>query len=77
MAVATLNQVLELAEELPADEKEMLVEILRRRRTEAWRKELAAYARKAVREHRAGKLRAIPAVELDGYLTRLWKEADA
>ena len=57
MATTTLSEVLQLASALPADDQELLVDLLRRRRAEAWRKDLAAYARKARRDFRAGKLR--------------------
>ena len=58
MAVLTLNRVLTQAEALPADEQEMLENLLHRRRIEAWRRETAAEAKKAVKAFRAGKLKS-------------------
>jgi hypothetical protein len=57
MAAATLNDVMRLAADLPTDEKEMLIEALKRQRAEQWRKELARDARKAVKDFRSGKLK--------------------
>ena len=57
MAALTLDRVLTEAEALPADEQEMLESLLRRRRIEAWRRETAAEARKAVKVFRSGKLK--------------------
>lgn len=57
MAALTLDRVLTQAEALPADEQEMLESLLRRRRIEAWRRETAAEAKKAVKAFRSGKLK--------------------
>jgi CHASE3 domain sensor protein len=57
MAASTLDRVLTQAEALPADEREMLESLLRRRRIEAWRRETAAEAKKAVKAFRSGKLK--------------------
>jgi hypothetical protein len=58
MATLTLDRVLTSAEALPADEQEMLEDLLRQRRIEAWRRDTSAGARKAVKALRAGKLKA-------------------
>jgi len=58
MAALTLDRVLTSAEALPADEQEMLENLLRQRRIEAWRRDTAAEARKAVKALRSGKLKA-------------------
>ena len=47
MATATLNQALTLFGQLSGEDQELLIEIARQRRSEAWRKETAAYAKKA------------------------------
>jgi hypothetical protein len=60
MATVTLNQVLELAGALPADDQDLLLKVLRRRRAEAWCEELAADARKAEHDFRGGKLKIEP-----------------
>ncbi len=58
MATVTLKQVLELTRKLPDDEQEMLVDLVRRGRIDAWRKELARDADKARKDFLAGKLKA-------------------
>lgn len=70
MAVATLNQALEIFGKLTSDEQDMMLEIARKRRAEAWRKELAKDARKAERDYRAGKLKSEPVEELIARLHR-------
>lgn len=57
MAALTLNRVLTDAEALPADEQEMLENLLRRRRIETWRRDTATEARKAAKAFRGGKLK--------------------
>jgi len=58
MATITLNRVLQLADKLPDEDQEMLVDLLRHRRAEAWRKQLAADIRQARRDYRSGKLKS-------------------
>jgi hypothetical protein len=71
MATATLNDVMRLASGLPVDEKELLIEALKRQRAEEWRKELARDARKAAKDFRAGKLKSERA---EDYVARLRAE---
>jgi hypothetical protein len=68
MAALTLERVLTDAEALPADEQEMLENLLHQRRIEAWRRETAAEARKAAKAFRGGKLKSQSAEDV---LTRL------
>ncbi|MHB8524387.1 MAG: hypothetical protein ACYDH9_27010 [Limisphaerales bacterium] len=58
MAILTLDRVLTEAERLPADEQQILEDLLRKRRIEAWRAETAAEAKKSVAALRSGKLKA-------------------
>ncbi len=74
MATVTLNKVLTLAGTLPGEDQEMLIELLRHRRAESWRKELAQDSRKAERDFRAGKLKAVSAVSLVARLRREWAD---
>ena len=74
MATVTLNQVMRLASALPVDDKELLIEALKRQRAEAWRKDLARYARKAERDFRAGKLKSESAESLVARLRDEWAE---
>jgi CHASE3 domain sensor protein len=64
MAPLTLDRVLTEAEALPADEREILESLLRRRRIEAWRQETAAEAKTAIKAVRAGKLKSQSAESL-------------
>lgn len=73
MATATLNEALTLFGQLSGEDQELMLEIARKRRVEAWRKETAAYAKKALRDYRAGKLKAEPVAEM---LQRLHRLAD-
>jgi hypothetical protein len=58
MAAPTLDRVLTEAETLPPDDREILEELLRKRRIEEWRNDTAAEARKAGKAFRSGKLKA-------------------
>jgi len=58
MTTLTLDRVLADAETLPADEREMLEELLRKRRIEAWRADTAVEAKKAAASFRSGNLKA-------------------
>ncbi len=61
MATPTLDRVLAQAESLPVEEQEMLEELLRLRRVEAWRHETAAAAKEALEAFRSGRLHSHPA----------------
>lgn len=58
MTTLTLDRVLTDAGRLPSDEQQILEELLRQRRIEAWRTETAAEAKKSAAAFRAGKLKA-------------------
>jgi hypothetical protein len=58
MNAPTLDRVLTDAEHLPSDELEILEDLLRQRRIEAWRMETATQAKNATAAFRAGKLKA-------------------
>ena len=64
MATITLDRVLTQVEALPADEQEMLEGLLRRRRIEAWRRETAAEAKRAVKAFRSGRLKSQPVEDI-------------
>ncbi len=59
----TPDQAVDIASQLPPDQQDMLVDILRKRRTEARRQEIAADARKSIAAFRKGKLKAHSAEE--------------
>lgn len=58
MTTLTLDRVLTDAGRLPSDEQQILEELLRQRRIEAWRTETAAEAKKSAAAFRTGKLKA-------------------
>ena len=57
MSVTTLDLALDVAMQLPGEQREMLLEILKRRAVEARRTEIAADARASLAAYRAGELR--------------------
>jgi hypothetical protein len=57
MNVVTLNQAIDTAMQLPPEQQEMLLEILRGRRIEARRREIAQDAQESLAAFRAGKLK--------------------
>jgi uncharacterized membrane protein len=59
-----LDDVLDAAERLSDEEQETLVDVLRKRRAERRREEIAEDVREARREHRDGKTRPMTADEL-------------
>jgi hypothetical protein len=53
----TLDQALDLASQLPIEQQDMLMDILRRRQIEGRRDEMALLARESVEAYRAGILK--------------------
>ena len=75
MPITTLNEVMQLASALRIDEKEMLIEVMKRQRAESWRKNLARSARQAEKDYRTGKLQAESAESLVARLRADWAKA--
>ena len=75
-AIVTLNQVLESFGKLSVEDQELMLELARKRRIDAWRKEAAAAGKKAVADSRAGRLKSYTAEELIVRLRRQWEESD-
>lgn len=73
MATATLDQALQVFGKLSVEDQEMMLEIARSRRIEAWRKETAVHGRKALADSRAGKLKGYTPEELIGRLRQQWE----
>ena len=73
MTVVTLDQAIELAEKLPLEQQEMLVDILRKRKIEVRRREIAQDARESVSALHAGKLKSQTADEV---IKELHRESD-
>lgn len=66
----TLNQTLEAIQELPPQQQDMLFEILRQRRTQAWRDSIVEDARQTREDYQAGRLKAQTAEEVIATLHR-------
>ena len=66
--MTTLDQALDAASQLPADQREMLEQILHRRRLEEQRHELAQSAREAIQSFHEGQL---PAQSAEQVVTEL------
>ena len=58
MTTVTLDQAIDTVLQLPPEQREMLVDILRRRQIEARRQEIATEARSSIALFRQGKLKA-------------------
>lgn len=75
--MTTFAQALEAVSELSREEQNEVEEILRKRRIEARREEIAANAREAIVEDDAGLLRSETASELIQRLRSLTESANA
>jgi hypothetical protein len=71
----TLNEVLDAVMELPKEQQEMLIQIVRQRTIENSRTEIAQAAQQSISEFRSGKLKAQTAEEVIKDL-RLLLDAD-
>lgn len=60
----TLDQILDAVEELPNDQQEMLLDIIRHRQIDARRREIAQSAQESRQLVREGKLKAQSASEV-------------
>jgi hypothetical protein len=58
MKTITLDQAIDLAMQLPLEQREMLLQIIRQRDIELRRDEIAKDARTSIGAYRAGKLKA-------------------
>ena len=63
MPTASLDQALDVVMQLPTEQQEMLLEILRRRQVESRRQEIATDAQASLAEYRTGRLPAQSAEE--------------
>ena len=75
-SIATLEQVLETAAKLPYEQQEMLIEILKRRRSENRRAEIADDAKQARADFRAGLLKPLSADEVIAELNQFLSELE-
>jgi hypothetical protein len=66
----TFEQALDAVMELPFEQREMLVDIVRRRDVEQRRKQLAADAQAALAEYRSGSLKPMSAAEVIAQLSQ-------
>jgi hypothetical protein len=63
MPAATLDQALDIVMQLPAEQQEMLLDILHRRLVEARRQEIARDAQESLADYSAGQLNPQSAAE--------------
>jgi uncharacterized protein (DUF305 family) len=61
--MTTLNQALDMAVQLPIDQQEMLIDILRHRQIEARRQEIAQSAQESILAYRMGQLKPQSAID--------------
>ncbi len=59
----TFEKALEVVSQLPREQQEMLIEIVKKRSAEARRQEMIEECREALEEYQAGKLEAMSAQE--------------
>ncbi len=74
MTKVTLDKVLENVMQLPEEQQEMLVEILRHRHIEARRAEIARDAQESLKQFREGNLRPQTATEVIEELRRFLEQ---
>jgi hypothetical protein len=72
----TLDQAIDTALQLPPEQREMLVDILRNRQIETRRQEIAADAGKSIAAFREGKLKAQSAEEAIAELHKALEDAE-
>jgi hypothetical protein len=73
----TLDQVLETALQLPYEQQEMLISILRKRHQESRRAEIAADAQQTLADFRVGKFQPQSAENVIGALRQSLQEPEA
>jgi len=64
MSIVTLDQAIDIAMQLPLDQRELLLDIIRRRDIEARREEIAKDAEASLAAFRAGELKPQPVDEI-------------
>lgn len=72
----TLDQAIDTALQLPLEQREMLVDILRNRQIEARRQEIATEARQSTIAFRAGNLKAQSAEDAIAELHLAFEDAE-
>lgn len=75
-STTTLDQVLETASQLPQEQQEMLIEILKRRHIESRRAEIAADIKQAQADFKAGLLKPQTADEAIAELRQFLSEPE-
>ena len=74
--MATLDEALDIVEQLPEDQQQLLFEILRKRAIEQRRNEIAVEAAEAIQEYRSGSLKPLTADEAIDELRRSLQKID-
>ncbi len=75
MNTITLDQVLDTVMQLPFEQQEMLIDIIRSRHIESRRQEIAKDAQKSISAFHTGQLKAQPAAEIITELRQSLNEA--
>ena len=76
VGTVTLDQAIDTAMQLPPAQRDMLLEILRSRRIEARRAEIAADARDSIAAFRAGELKTGSAEEVIAELRQTLEDSE-
>jgi len=73
----TFEEVLELVTELPVEQQELLIELVRRRTIDTRRRELARLSQEALAEFKTGNLKSQTATEAIAELRTYLKDKEA
>lgn len=76
MSTITLDQAIDLVMQLPLEQREMLIDIVRHRDIESRRKEIARDARDSIAAFQAGQLKPQPLPEILSSLRQSLNESD-
>ena len=64
MSGATLDYALDVVMQLPPEQREMLIDIVKQREIEAWREEAAQDARASIEAFRRGEIKPEPVEDI-------------
>jgi methyl coenzyme M reductase subunit C len=76
MGGATLDYALDVVMQLPSEQQDMLIDIVTRRKIEAWREEAARDAKEAIAAVRRGELKPEPVEDIIARLRANLEEAE-
>ena len=77
-ATVTLSKVLKIVDQLAAKDREKLFRQMREKRRKVWLAEIEATSKQALKDLRAGKLKALSTPEeIRKHLDQIWNSNDA